>query len=171
LPGDDPFLPSRAQAPTFLGQRPTPTRLRQRLLQRPRLVTDLAMAGDTRRNDFLRRVSAGAVWGVGGTGPVLGDPSVAASNGASSLSGRGSAAPTYVANFLPTSKRADDWNKHESRLALALDIDPTARLLGTCAPCAENSPSPISPFYERLSPFVWKDSTWKRGEREQCTFP
>lgn len=170
LPGDDPFLPSRDQAPAFPGQRPTPTRLRQRPLQRPRLVTDLAVAGGTRRNDFLRRVSAGAIWGVGGTGPMLGDPSMAASNGASSLSGRGSAAPTYVAKFLPTSNRAGDRNKHESRLALALDIDPTARLLGTCAPCAENSPSPFSPYYERLSPFVWKDSAWKRGEREQCTY-
>ncbi|KAJ5298896.1 uncharacterized protein N7443_007016 [Penicillium atrosanguineum] len=167
LPGDDPFLPSRAQAPAFTGQRPTPIRLRQRPLQRPRLVVDPAEVGGTHQLDFLRRVSTGAVWGVGGTTAMLGDPSMAYSNGAPSLSGRGSAAPAYVAKFLPRSNRAEDRNKHESRLAFALNIDPTARLLGTCVPCAENSPSPSSPHYERLSPFVWKDCAWKRVERDQ----
>ena len=168
LPGDDPFLPNRAQGPAFPGQRPTPTRLRQRPLRRPRLVVDPAVTGGTHQHDFLRRVSAGAVWGVGGTTAMLGDPSMAVSDGAPSLSGRGSTAPTYVAKFLPRSNTAEDRNKHESRLALALNIDPTTRLLGTCLPCPENSPSPSSPYYERLSPFVWKDSAWKRVEREQC---
>ncbi|KAJ5670010.1 uncharacterized protein N7477_005373 [Penicillium maclennaniae] len=167
LPGDDPFLPTRAQEPSFPGQRPTPTRLRQRPLQRPRLIVDPAVTRGTHQHDFLRRVSAGGVWGVGGTTAILDDPSMAILNGTSSLSGRGSTAPTYVAKFLPRSNRAEDRNMHESRLALALNIDPTTRLLGTCLPCAENSPSPSSPFYERLSPFVWKDSAWKRVEREQ----
>jgi hypothetical protein len=170
LPGDDPFLPTRPRPPAFPGQRPTPTRLRQTRFHRPRLVTDPAVAGGGHQIDFLRRVSAGAVWGVGGTSAILGDPSVAVSNGAQSLSGKGSTGPTYVAKFLPTSTKADDQNKHESRLALALDIDPTTRLLGTCVPCTENSPGPSSPYYERLSPFVWKDSAWKKVEREQCKY-
>lgn len=168
LPGDDPFLPNRTQGPAFPGQRPTPTRLRQRPFQRPRLVVDPAVTGGTHQHEFLRRVSAGAVWGVGGTTAMLRDPSMAVSDGAPSLSGRDSTAPTYVAKFLPRSNRAEERNKHESRLALALNIDPTTRLLGTCVPCPENSPSPSSPYYERLSPFVWKDSAWKRVEREQC---
>lgn len=170
LPGDDPFLPTRPRPPAFPGQRPTPIRLRQRPLQRPRLVTDPDVAGGSHQIEFLRRVSAGAVWGVGGMTAMLGDPSVAVSNGAPSLSARGSTAPTYVAKFLPRNNRADDQNKHESRLALALDIDPTARLLVTCVPCAENSPSPSSPYYERLSPFVWKESAWKKVERGQCKY-
>jgi len=165
LPGDDPFLPRPS---VFPGQRPTPTRLRQRPLQRPRLVTGPIVTRGARQNDFLRRVSAGAVWGVGGTSAMLGDPSLTVSNGVPSRSDRGSTAPTYVAKFLPRNNNADNKNKHESRLALALDIDPTTRLIGTCVPCAENSPAPSSPYYERLSPFVWKDSAWKKVEREQC---
>ena len=170
LPGDDPFLPTRPRPPAFPGQRPRPIRLRQGPLQRPRLVTDPDVAGGAYRNEFLRRVSAGAVWGVGGMTAMLGDPSVAVSNGAPSLSARGSTAPTYVAKFLPRNNRTDEQNKHESRLALALDIDPTTRLLVTCVPCAENSPSPSSPYYERLSPFVWKESAWKKVERGQCKY-
>jgi hypothetical protein len=73
-----------------------------------------------------------------------------------------------VARFLPKISRHDDLNKHESRLALALDIDPTTRLLDTCIARQENSPSPASPDYERYSPYVWKDSAWKKVERGHC---
>ncbi|KAJ5762444.1 uncharacterized protein N7511_005826 [Penicillium nucicola] len=60
----------------------------------------------------------------------------------------------------------EEEEKHESRLALALDIDPATRLLRTFLPCLEAQPSPASPHYERLSPFVWKDSAWKKVERQ-----
>lgn len=168
LPGDDPFLPTARRLPAFPGQRPIPTRLRQSSHQRPRLVTDPAVVGGTRQNDFLRQVSSGAAWGVGGTSAILGDASRTTARGIPSPPSSGSAAPAYMARFLPRNTAADDQSKYESRLALALNIDPTTRLLATSTPCMENSPSPASPDYERLSSFVWKDSAWKKTEREHC---
>lgn len=79
-------------------------------------------------------------------------------------------APTYAAEFFPRTPTADEQHKHESRLALALDIDLATRLLGTCSPSTESSPSPTSSDYERLSPFVWKDSAWRKAERDQCKY-
>ena len=167
-PGEDPFLPTPRTSPAFPGQSPKPTRLPQRPLMRPRLVTDLALLGGNRPNDFLRQVSSGTVWGVGGTSTTLGDPSSTPTSGAQSLSGRGSTAPTFVARFLPKSSKADDQKNHESRIALAMDIDPTTRLLSTCGACIQTSPDPTSPEYEQLQPFKWKDNAWKKGERGNC---
>lgn len=168
LPGDDPFLPAPHHLPPSLpAQKPTPTRVPQRPQQRPRLVTESTVVGGNGTNDFLRQVSSGTVWGVGGTSAVRGDSTVADSSPVLSP-GRHTAAPSYAANFLPRTPPADEQSKHESRLALALDIDPTTRLLETCTPSVESSPSPTSSDYERLSPFVWKDSAWKKVEREQC---
>lgn len=170
VPGEDPFLPVSRQSPAFPGRRPTPTRLSQRPYHRPHLVADPTVFGGAAPSESLRRVSAGAVWGVGGTSAVLGQPSVGVSNDTRSISGRGAASPAYVARFLPKISRHDDLNKHESRLALALDIDPTTRLLETCTTREDKSPSPASPDYEKYSPFVWKDSAWKKVERGHCKF-
>lgn len=167
-PGEDPFLPTPQTSPAFPGQNPKPTRLPQRPLMRPRLVTDLALLGGNRPNDFLRQVSSGTVWGVGGTSTILGDASSTPTNSAQSLNGRGSTAPTFIARFLPKSSKADDQKTHESRIALAMDIDPTTRLLSTCGECVQTSPDPTSPEYERLQPFRWKDNAWKKGERGNC---
>jgi hypothetical protein len=123
---------------------------------------------DAAPNEFQRRISAGAVWNVGGSAAVLGQPPAAMSNDTRSVSGRGAGSTAFVARFLPKISRHDDLNKHESRLALALDIDPTTRLLGTCIARQEKSPSPASPDYERYSPYVWKDSAWKKVERGHC---
>ncbi|KAJ5720767.1 uncharacterized protein N7483_008701 [Penicillium malachiteum] len=165
LPGDDPFLPTPSPSPVFPGQSTRPTRLRQRPLQRPRLVTDLAILGSNRQNDFLRQVSSGAVWGVGGTSAMLGDSAVTTVNGAPSFVGRASSAPTFMAKFLPRKSKVDDQNRHESRIALALDIDPTSRVLDNSRGCVQTAPHPTSPNYEQFEPFVWKDSAWKKGER------
>ncbi|KAJ5101644.1 hypothetical protein NUU61_003866 [Penicillium alfredii] len=156
LPVDSPFLPSPGRRPATVTGPPRQTPLRQGPHHRPRLVTE---------SGFTRQVSSGAVWGVGGTSPAVGDPQVV-SNGTRNISSRGSTAPVFVAQFLPKITATDEQDKHESRVALALDIDPTSRLLGTCQPCPSIPPSPASPDYERFSPFVWKDCAWKRGERE-----
>ncbi|KAJ5369815.1 uncharacterized protein N7496_005907 [Penicillium cataractarum] len=164
-PGEDPFLPTPRQSPVSPGRRPTPTRPPQGPHHRPHLVADSIALGNSASNDFLRRVSAGAVWGVGGASAVLGQPPAATSTGARSISGRGGVSPAFVARFLPRITRHDDLNKHESRLALALDIDPTTRLIDICTAREEKSLSPASKDFERYSPFVWKDSAWKRVER------
>jgi hypothetical protein len=105
---------------------------------------------------------------VGGASAVLGGPLSTAASDTSIVTGSGPTAPNYVARFLPKKPEFDEEEKHESRLALALDIDPTTRLLGTFLPCFEAPLSPASPHYERLSPFVWKDNAWKKVEREHC---
>lgn len=169
-PGEDPFLPTPRQSPVSPGRRPTPTRPPQGPHQRPHLVADSIALGSSAPNDFLRRFSAGAVWGVGGASAVLGQPPATISNGTRSISGRGGASPAFVARFLPRITRHDDLNKHESRLALALDIDPATRLIDICTAREEESPSPASKDFERYSPFVWKDSAWKRVERGHCKF-
>lgn len=167
LPGDDPFLPTSRLLPPSPERKPTPTRARHNPHQRPHLVTESAVAGGNGPRDFLRQVSSGTVWGVGGTSAMRGG-STAADTGGVLSPGRQMTAPCYAAKFMPRLPVADEQNKHESRLALALDIDLTTRLLGTCTPSRESSPSPTSSDYERLSPFVWKDSAWKKVEREQC---
>lgn len=164
LPGDDPFLPTSRPLPLSPERKPAPTRLHQSPQQRPHLVTESAVAGGNGARDFLREVSSGTVWGVGGVSPV------ADSRGVLSP-GRQMTAPSYAAKFLPRMPSTEEQSKHESRLALALDIDLATRLLGTCSPSTESSPSPTSSDYERLSPFVWKDSAWKKVEREQCKCP
>lgn len=170
VPGEDPFLPAARQSLAFSGRRPTTTRHPQRPFHRPHLVVDFAAFGGTATNESPRRVSAGSVWGVGGASAVLGQHSVGASDYTRSISARGGASPAYVARFLPKISHHDDLNKHESRLALALDVDPTSRLMGICTPREEKSPSPASPDYERYSPFVWKDSAWKKVEKGYCKF-
>jgi hypothetical protein len=167
LPGEHPFLPAAHQSHTFTGQRRTPTRPLQSP-HRPHLVADWAALTDAAPNEFQRRISAGAVWRVGGTAAVIGLPPAAISNDTRSVSGRGAGSQAFVARFLPKISRHDDLNNYESRLALALDIDPTTRVLGTCMAHQEKPPSPASPDYERYSPFVWKDSAWKKVERGHC---
>lgn len=168
LPGEDPFLPT---SPTRRSpaQSPRLTRPRQSALHRPRFISNLTFMSPNRPNDFLRQVSSGGTWGVGGTSAMLG-ASVPATNGAPSLLGRRTTAPNFVARFLPKSTKADEQNKHESRIALALDIDPTTRLVRTCRTHMERPPGPTSPDYERFAPFVWNDSSWKKGNREHCKF-
>lgn len=87
-----------------------------------------------------------------------------------SVLNRGTIAPIYAAHFLPQSTIKDERDMHESRLALALDIDPTTRLLDTCMLSAGRAtpPSPASSHHERYSPFVWKDNAWKKVERGHC---
>ncbi|KAJ6155132.1 hypothetical protein N7470_005698 [Penicillium chermesinum] len=138
-PNEDPFLPTPPSTPEPASRHSTYTRLPIRPRPRPRPVLG------TGSNDFLRRISAGSVWG----------------------GGRSSMAPNYIARFLPRRTKEDDVKKHESRIALAMDIDPTTRLLGTCSPGLRKSPpSPLSPAYERFAPFVWKGCAWKKLERE-----
>lgn len=166
-PGDDPFLPTPYSPPESpVRQSTLYYRASQRPRYRPRLVTDPSILGSG-PNELLRPVSSGTVWGVGGGAAIIGSSLSGATNGLN-LASRGSTAPNYVARFLPRRNKADDQKKHESRIALALDIDPAKRLLGTCVPSLKASPSPLSPDYERFAPFVWKGSAWKKVEREHC---
>lgn len=165
-PGHDPFLPNSPPVSSPQEADSTSHQVRQWPHQRPRVLTGPAAIGTHGLNDFLTQVSPGSVWGVGGASATR-DPATAETSGVL-IPGRHMTAPSYAAKFLPKVPPIDERSQHESRLALALDIDPATRLLGTCTPCVDSSPSPTSSDYERLSPFQWKDSAWKKVEREHC---
>ncbi|KAJ5779297.1 hypothetical protein N7457_007017 [Penicillium paradoxum] len=167
-PGDDPFLPPTPRRIPATGGPHQPTQLQRIPHHRPRLVTELTVTSNNISHGSLRQVSSGAVWNVGGVSAVLGgslittsnDPSVASSNSSRST------APIFVARFLPKKPKFSEDEIHEARLALALGIDPTIRQLATCLPCLHAPINPTSPDYERFSPFVWKESDWKKGKKE-----
>ncbi|KAJ5102615.1 hypothetical protein N7532_003144 [Penicillium argentinense] len=163
VPGDDPFLPTTRPCPAFPGQKPIPAHLRQRPHQQPSLALGLVPARGIGQHG-LPQASLGTVWDVGGAAVTQSDFS--AFNGSRESANRGTTAPSYAARLLPQRTAAEDQRKHESRLALALDIDPTTRVLGTSTPYTQNQASPTSPDYERYAPFVWKDNAWKKGEQD-----
>ncbi|KAI2700872.1 hypothetical protein DTO006G1_1612 [Penicillium roqueforti] len=167
-PGDDPFLPTIPRR-AYVANRPQlPTRLQQIPHQRPRLVTEGNITGNNTTHESLRQVSSGAVWNVGGASAVLDSSLVVAPHETPSTSTNGSSAPVFVARFLPRKPKYSEQEIHESRLALALGIDPTTRQLGTtCLRYLDAPLNPASPDFERLSPFEWKDSAWKQIEKER----
>lgn len=72
-----------------------------------------------------QKISLGSVWAVGGLAPL----SVGVSDGRGGLTGSGTNAPLYTTSFSSaTSKEEDDREKHEGRLATALDLDRAQRI-------------------------------------------
>lgn len=77
-----------------------------------------------------RQASAGAVWNVGGgsqanlSGPIRG-----VSDGRGGFISSGSNAPMFTSHFFDVDTLEQDNSQLESRLAVALDIDPTCRVL------------------------------------------
>lgn len=72
-----------------------------------------------------RQLSYGTVWTVGGLAPV----SAGVSNGRGGLLGSGTNAPLYTSSFSSTRANLEqDMEKHENRLALALDLDRAQRV-------------------------------------------
>ena len=78
-----------------------------------------------------RQASAGAVWNVGGgsqanpSGPIRG-----VSDGRGGFISSGSNAPMFTSHFFDDDTLEQDNSQLESRLAVALDIDQTCRVLG-----------------------------------------
>ncbi|KAL4887075.1 WD40-repeat-containing domain protein [Aspergillus karnatakaensis] len=168
-PREDPFTPNktrRSKSATRTGRVFTPH-------YGPHLVNDATVSGravSTGARDGDRRVSNGAIWAVGGTSAALGRRSTVTLDGNRGLLASGTTAPMYNAKFLPqTRSSAEDRVTYESRIALALDIDPAARILNNSIAVLspDRLPSPSSPEFEQLSPLVWKDNAWRRVEHSQ----
>lgn len=123
-------------------------------------------ANATRRNVNFRRsplplgarqISAGAVWNVGGPSAVS-DTVVAVSTGRGRMLGSGTNAPLYKSAFLNRADPDAELEAYERRLALALDIDQTDRIL-------QHSSSPVSVSSPHGGPasqakHVWRDGAW-----------
>ncbi|KAI9681289.1 MAG: hypothetical protein M1817_002572 [Caeruleum heppii] len=128
----DPFSPATPST-VLESQRAT----RPRLIPRsPRSVRDLlgddtGILGIRRESESQRnrQVSAGGVWNVGGTAAATGGPTTAVPDGRGGLLGSGTTAPMYSSHFFDSNTPDQDLADHEGRIALALGIDPTDRIL------------------------------------------
>ncbi|KAJ5545026.1 hypothetical protein N7535_006586 [Penicillium sp. DV-2018c] len=166
-PGDDPFLPTTPPRNLVTAGSQQPTRLRQIPHRRPRQITELIIARGNSAHRSLRQVSSGAVWNVGGTSAALGSSPDTAPEAPPITSSNRSPAPVYVARFLPKKPKYSEDEIHESRLALALGIDPTTRLLETCVRSLHAPTNPASPEYGHFSPFFLKEGDWKSGRKHR----
>ena len=113
-----------------------------------------------------RQVSAGAVWNVGGNastaqvGPVR-----AISNGRGGFLSSGSNAPMYTAGFLDEHNQDQEMETIENRIARALAIDRTERLISTVQSLREpRSASTGSVGLKRKSASEGPKTTWINGE-------
>ncbi|KAH8647235.1 WD40-repeat-containing domain protein [Xylariales sp. PMI_506] len=103
--------------------RPLRSGPRRAIPQRPPRPDHGGRRSGNRRN---REVSAGAVWSIGGTAP--GGASV--DGGRGHYLGSGTNAPLYTASFSKARPKSDEeQEKHEGRLAVALELDRVQRML------------------------------------------
>ena len=117
-------------------------------------------------------MSAGAVWTVGGLAPI----SSGVSNGRGGLVGSGTNAPLYTTSFATSRPTEDEESEfHEYRIATALDLDRTQRVLefsGTFPQVPRNSITGKRRYEEMMSRTTWKDSAWISSDTQQsrpCT--
>lgn len=141
---------------------PDPFRRRPDLLfSRLRTSTSIPTTSSTspgRRNTTsgaFRSFSGGAVWSVGG--PLAADtggvPMHAVDDGRGGYTASGSNAPLYTANFFAASDPVSDGDMYERRLALALDVDASKRMV------ISPGSSPARSFSRGV---VWKDNEWMK---------
>ncbi|KAK2627596.1 hypothetical protein QTJ16_003562 [Diplocarpon rosae] len=86
-------------------------------------ATVLTFQRDPVATNGERQVSVGTIWRVGGLAPVSG-----VSNGRGGLLGSGTNAPLYTTSFTAKPKAQEDKERHESRLAEALELDRVGRV-------------------------------------------
>lgn len=111
---------------------------------------------------IARQISAGAVWNVGGLSAVN-DTVTAISAGNGVMLGSGTMAPLYTSSFLNRPDPEAELNAYESRLALALEVDQTERVLHH-TPLLSDQPY-LRPAVAKLhGPHVWRDSAWTQDD-------
>jgi hypothetical protein len=168
-PTSDPFMPERPRRSASVPRTQSGRTFSPHYI--PHLINGSAIRSGSEfgPRDPLRQVSAGAVWSVGGTSAMLGRHFMAIPGDTRGRLGSRTTAPVHTAKFFSQAASSEEPEKHESRVALALNIDPIVKIL-KCRlwPLLESKPSPSRPEYERFCPLTWKDSAWKRGEADQC---
>ena len=113
-------------------------------------------------------MSVGTVWRVGGLAPISGVP-----DGRGRLVGSGTNAPLYTTSFsIARPKAQDDKDKHESRLAEALELDRVGRVLEF----REQSSLLLEPITtgknkgsEIETKTAWRGTEWIMGGPDQST--
>jgi hypothetical protein len=109
-----------------------------------------------------RLFSNGAIWNVGGAHAASGESVYAVSDGRGGHLASGTNAPMHSANFLCRSDPVSERDVHERRLAMALDVDTSARIMTPGSFSSANSS--IDSGYLSTSPgrTVWKDNEWTK---------
>lgn len=115
-----------------------------------------------------RQISAGAVWNVGGPSAVS-DTVAAISTGNGGMLGSGTNAPLYTSTFLNRADPEAESEAYERRLALALEVDQTERVLHHSAlPSSRpGSRQQNTPPHKLL---VWRDGAWIQDGSKPCLF-
>ncbi|KAH4037841.1 hypothetical protein HBI09_059680 [Parastagonospora nodorum] len=135
------------EAHSLLNRRVSARRRNTSLLQRRNFQTTGA-----------RQISAGAVWNVGGPSAVS-DTVTAVSTGRNGVLGSGTNAPLYTSTFLNRADPEAELAAYERRLALALDVDQTDRIL-------QHSPLPTAMCKSMQNEMAkhakpaWRDGAW-----------
>lgn len=120
-------------------------------------------------NSSNRQVSAGAVWGAGGSAAATGITAVP--DGRGNLLGSGTNAPLYTALFLSEPEPALEARAHERRLALALDVDQAGTVLGSLRePESPASSSCSNQSSCNSNPRCSTETAWSNNKWTQDTF-
>ncbi|KAI7637092.1 WD40 repeat-like protein [Hortaea werneckii] len=104
-----------------------------------------------------RSASDGAIWHVGGSIVTEGVASTTTGRGGRVTSG--TSAPHYTADFLRKTSATEEEVRHSRRLALAMDLDRSPKILGHSSPPTRSSGSHSGP--QPASGRVWRDSAWE----------
>ncbi|KAF7905322.1 uncharacterized protein EAF01_005843 [Botrytis porri] len=112
-------------------------------------------------------ITTGTVWAVGGVAPV----SAGISDGRGGMLGSGTNAPLYTTSFSASRPKAqEDFEKHEDRLAQALDIDRTQRVFEFRDPLTTPPTTPLDSRSKRHifdTKTTWNGTEWVLGGPEQ----
>lgn len=112
-----------------------------------------------------RMASTGAIWNVGGnTAIVPSSPIEGIPNGRGGLLSSGSNAPMYTSNFFEEDKSHQDHEYLEGRLAVALGIDRTTRLLNIYQSLERPQPEYSPVGRRRQVPKQEPRTRWMNGE-------
>jgi meiosis-specific APC/C activator protein AMA1 len=109
-------------------------------------------------------VSLGSAWTVGGLAPL----SIGVPNGRGGLIGSGTNAPLYTTSFSSAAPKADeDRDKHEGRLAKALELDRVQRVFDfsnsmTLGPAFTGKHK----YAEVSSKTIWSGTEWVMEGRQ-----
>lgn len=124
------------------------------------------------RSDSLvmaaRQISAGAVWNIGGPSAVS-DTVAAVSTGNGGMLGSGTNAPLYTSTLLNRADPEAELEAYERRLALALEVDQTERVLHhsrlpSSRPGSRHQNTPPH------KPHAWRDGAWAQDSFKPCLF-
>lgn len=108
----------------------------------------------------VRQISSGAIWAVGGAAAPT-DSAVAVADGHRGFFTSGSTAPLYRTNFLDRLDSTMESEAYERRLALALDVDTSSRVLAINDTTTSSNSANHSPDCTQIpGPTIWKDGQW-----------